>query len=486
MNIFKRVRLSLVNRKGKTLILMLIIFLIGNVIAGAVSINNASRQVEKSIKMQLGATASIDINFGDGMSSTIPEPIPLKVIEEISNLDEVKSAKYDLSVQLASDKYENYKAENQDMEFSGGITMSPSIGMVDSLNVRGYANQVDQELIDEKIIISEGEYPVDNGDISEIMISEEYAKLNGLKVGDEIILSSYVTEFSESTNKSYPNYFADHTYKISGVFKVTPQISNDPMQAFGEELQHNTAYVTFDSVYALDLIKAKKMFEAGYDFCQTETACLGMLMPKFELSSVDDIDSFVEKSSLLLDLDKYEISTSKDTYNQVAGSVENMKDMSDAVLFFGTIAAVVILSLVLFLFTRDRKHEFGIYQALGESRLKSSLQLVMEVFIVAIISVSFALLSGNVLAKNISTKMINQQISQQEQNMSNMMGGISFIPSGGINGGLSETQVMENFKIEMSSDYVISFYSIMLLSSTGAALIASVYIMRLKPREILL
>lgn len=50
MNFLKRALLSIQRRKGKSIILFLVIFILGNLMAGAIAIQQATRGVETNIK----------------------------------------------------------------------------------------------------------------------------------------------------------------------------------------------------------------------------------------------------------------------------------------------------------------------------------------------------------------------------------------------------------------------------------------------------
>lgn len=63
MNFMKRAFLSLIRRKGKSLILLVIIFILSNVMAGSIAIGQASRNVEKTMKQQLGANATVELDW---------------------------------------------------------------------------------------------------------------------------------------------------------------------------------------------------------------------------------------------------------------------------------------------------------------------------------------------------------------------------------------------------------------------------------------
>ena len=63
MNFWQRALKSISRRKGKSFILFLVIFILGNVIAGAVAIQQSTGNVEKVTKEKLGARAILDVDY---------------------------------------------------------------------------------------------------------------------------------------------------------------------------------------------------------------------------------------------------------------------------------------------------------------------------------------------------------------------------------------------------------------------------------------
>ena len=88
MNYLKRAWLSVTRRKGKSLLLFIIIFILSNVIAGAVSIQQATQNVEKTIKNKMGATVTLRLdyeNMKDGDYENI-ENLKMKTITAVREL----------------------------------------------------------------------------------------------------------------------------------------------------------------------------------------------------------------------------------------------------------------------------------------------------------------------------------------------------------------------------------------------------------------
>ena len=102
MNYMKRAWLSVTRKRGKSAILFAVILILGNVIAGAIAVNQSTQNVEKQIKNQLGSLATIEIDYeklansDGGASMEEIQPLSEDLIKQIGERSEVKQ--YDLSL----------------------------------------------------------------------------------------------------------------------------------------------------------------------------------------------------------------------------------------------------------------------------------------------------------------------------------------------------------------------------------------------------
>ena len=103
MNYFKRGMASITRRKGKSLILFAVIFILGNVMAGAIAIDQGTKSVESTIKKKLGSVATVTMDHdrlqkdaaeNEKAYDEATEPSE-KTLNEIGKLEEV--AYYDYS-----------------------------------------------------------------------------------------------------------------------------------------------------------------------------------------------------------------------------------------------------------------------------------------------------------------------------------------------------------------------------------------------------
>ena len=174
--------------------------------------------------------------------------------------------------------------------------------------------------------------------------------------------------------------------------------------------------------------------------------------------------------------------TSRDTYNLVAGPIESLSTISNIVLIVSVIVSIIILTLVIVLFLKDRKHEIGIYVSLGEVKWKMITQIVLEVFVVAILAVSLSLLSGIKLGKVISDEVLKSAMIKEEEVVDSQLEKI-----GSVNReNLQMEDVTSQVTFTMDANYIISVYGTSLIVIVLSSAIPIMYILRMDPKKILM
>ncbi|MEG2253827.1 MAG: ABC transporter permease, partial [Vagococcus sp.] len=128
MNFIKRGLASITRRKGKSIILFAVILILGNVMAGAIAIDQGTKSVESSIKKKLGAVATItqdveqiekDAKNDDSVYEKITMP-KQETLSEIGKLDEVNYYDYSLTTYINTMKLKMAQSKNQDFIVGDG------------------------------------------------------------------------------------------------------------------------------------------------------------------------------------------------------------------------------------------------------------------------------------------------------------------------------------------------------------------------------
>ncbi|MFD1416696.1 ABC transporter permease [Oceanobacillus jeddahense] len=487
MNFIKRAFLGVTRKKGKSLILLAVIFILGNLISGAISIQQATGNVESTIKERLGAAATVDMDYKawesmseEEMETAEMEELGVDLIEQIGELPYVKYYDYNMSNWFGSESLEPYQEETDEgfMEYEDNIPF----------NLKGinYAPVIDfeegkGELADGRVFTDE---EIDSG-ASVAIISQKLAEQNNLEVGDTFTLLSAVYDYSEETDEEEIIDSRDVVLEVIGLFdpqsgKEDAEDKNeDSDMFFMEDFDYqNTMYVPNEIILAEEKFLWEVYAEDDPELAEMlEEESMEYYMPIYYLNNPEDIEPFEEEVAPLLP-ELYTVISASDQYDDISGPMESMSTLSKYVLLVAIIATILITGLVVLLFLRDRKRELGIYLSLGEKRGKVVGQILIEVLAVAVIGITLSLFTGNLLAGQVSDTMMKADDNQEE-----FYGGYYYE---GMENNLTVDDVMDSYEVSLNSSYVLGFYGIGLLTILISTIIPLIYIVRLNPKKILM
>ncbi len=495
MDFKQRALKSITRRKGKSLILFFVVFILGNVIAGAVAIQQSTVNVEKETKRSMGAVTSVQMDYEayDKKMSNLteeemetfdyPKSPKAEVYQQIGNLSYVKRYELFLTTSTGTTKFKGVTSEN--VGYGGTPYM---------FTIKGFNQKEFLDVTEGLIKITQGDGFTDN-DIKNgsnaAIISQDVAEANSLSVGDTFVLDATTEVFGipeetgESEEPAQPTTInADFPMKVAGIFTVAkkdPNAQQNQAQEHENEWraleQLNTIYTTEEAARELSQ-KMNAAFASGMEGASGDSE--DYYQTTYILNSPDDIEAFREDANALLP-EFFQVVASSDQYEQVAGGLTKLNTISKYVVIVAVIATLLILSLVVLLFMRDRKHELGIYLSFGESRGKVITQIVLELLMISSIALVLSLITGNFLGGAISQSLIQSDwISNSSQE------GMMYYGSNLMQNSLSFMDVQQAYKVTFSIGYIVTY----LLVGVGTVLLSAVlpllYILRLNPKKIMM
>lgn len=491
MNFIKRGFLGITRKKGKSLILLAVIFILGNLISGAISIQQATGNVEASIKERLGAAATLEMDYEaiDKMSeSELTEfefqNIGVDLIKQIGELSYVKYYDYSMSIYLGSESIKAYQGEGMDDDFEHH---GPSMDfMLKGIN---YAPVIDFEekkgkLIDGRVFTQE---EIDKG-TSVAIISKKLAEKNDLHIGDTFTLANAIYDYDDETEEDILLDSEDVVLEIIGLFDSQSikedqgDSSENGMMDWMDMDYQNTVYVPNEIVGNENRYQMEAYMEMDEEFAammEEDEGAFESYTPLFVLSNPEDSKAFEEEVAPLLP-DLYIVISATDQYDSIAGPIASMSKLAKYVLYVAVVATVLITGLVVLLFLRDRKRELGIYLSLGERRGRVVGQILIEVMVVAIIGITLSLFSGNLLAGQVSDTMMKADDNNSSYDDVIYYGHSEFQTN------LTTEDVLDSYEVKLNSSYVLGFYVIGLLTILISTIIPLIYIVRLNPKKILM
>ena len=254
--------------------------------------------------------------------------------------------------------------------------------------------------------------------------------------------------------------------------KTPEEVSNESWQAME---QINTIYAPNKLVQSLNAQMQEKIWKmpledvAGNEYYQST----------YILNSIDDLEAFREEANALITKEYYHVVASSDQYDQIAGGMQKLGKISGYVVIIAVAAALMIISLIVLLFLRDRKHELGIYLSLGESRAKIIGQILVELLLTSALALILSLITGNLLASGISGSLLQMDWLNGAQDgvmyYGNMMGN-----------NITTEEIQNAYNVTFSFGYIVSYLLIGLGTVLLSVIVPLLYILRLNPKKIMM
>lgn len=284
--------------------------------------------------------------------------------------------------------------------------------------------------------ISEGKN-IEENDRNSIIIHEEFAKQNNLKLGDEVDL--------ELLDMEKNGKIKSHKFKIIGFFSGKKQ---ETYTGLSSDFSENMVFVDYSTSQGI-LNKSENNKIANK-----------ILMYS---SSLESTDLALKKiKELKIDESRYSIEKDNHAFEESLDSVSGIKHIIKIMTYSIMLGGMVVLSLILILWLRERIYEIGIFLSIGTTKIQIIMQFIFELIFISIPSIISSLFLGNLLLKVIVEGFINSDNS--------MIFGGSLINKSSFM--LNITTLVESYLI---------LISIIVLS----VVIASSLILIKKPKEIL-
>ena len=360
MSIFNRAYLYIIRKKVRSSILFLIVTLISFFLLSGSVLNTTVNNISKNLYK--------DVNFGFNIESVDKsnkeiEKDTLKKIEELKGIT-TKNYIFSKPVTVVGKKVVQ---ENQNITLNDEIKNNSNLVMLNGIT----ASKSNIDFKSEVLKLENGRH-IEENDKNKIMIHEKFAQLNNVNLGDKIKLSQ---EGKTLELEVVGIYSGEKTNTFNG-------LSSDFIE--------NTVYTDYKSSQELsNLIANNKVTSVEY----------GVEDP----TKLDDVIKTVEN----LGLSNLTVSKSNKNYELITSSVESITKITNMIRMGSVVVGVVILSLILMFWVRERTYEIGILLSLGTSKVNLVLQFIVEVLLVTIFGLMIAhgieIAAINYLASNVGS-----------------------------------------------------------------------------------
>jgi len=500
------------------MILFLIIFLLGTISLSAVSAYRMTRNTEENLWASLPAVVTIEedqaalaseIDWQPGQSYfTWPTPpaITHELVEEIAELSYVRHADISLRRSLFSrnlNRHWDLEANVRDQQ----SLRSMRIYHLEEFDVRGVTQSDFSELNFGIIQVTAGSNftaeHITNG-MPVAIISQELASANSLAVGSFITLEEIISKGSSNISNWYDDDNIINSLAIEleviGIYDLQGNLPE-----FADIHIDETTFYAGD-IIAHELNMLNKIYIPYKILRQMENFAIDT-MENFWHEEVNPMS--VENILILNDprnlLNFHEAAAGilpefltirdvTESFENVMVAMDQIGEAAAFILIFLIGASLLLLTFLIMLLLRNRKHEIGIYLALGEEKKRVTFLFIAEVLIVAIVAAALSLFINQFVSAEISQHMVMQEMAniQVESPVQAVVSedGVFmrevhlldwFVPE------VREIEEMiEVFDISLAVIDIFVFYGVTIFIAVSSTILSTLYIMRLKPKEILI
>ena len=359
-------------KRNRTLIIFIILTIVLSCLYSCLTIMKSSNEIEKALYES--SNSSISITKKDGNYFNVNE---FKDIEKIKEIEE-KIIQYDGLAKLKDAKVvsgeQRINREDLSDEFKNVVSLEAT------------NNTKRNILFSSGVFTMKEGKNIEENDKNSIIVHEEFAKQNNLKLGDEVELELLDIEKSGKIKS--------HKFKIIGIFSGK---KHETYTGLSSDFSENMVFVDYSTSQEI-LNKSENNKIANKILMYSSSAeSTDLALNKLKELKIDESKYFVEKDS----------NAFEESLEAVSGIKHIIKIMTYSIMLGG----MVVLSLILILWLRERIYEIGIFLSIGISKIQIIMQFIFELIFISIPSIISSLFLGNVLLKVIVDGFIDSENS---------------------------------------------------------------------------
>lgn len=439
MRIWKRAWLHTVRKKGKTALMFLILLTIATLILTCLAIRSATDTAALNIRKSLMGGFTVN---GKHLDSFLDESAVLKILEQSGMRDQYNLRSYGLA------EYRNLNGQKLKTIIKDGTQASKDFEHAGKL-ISATHSDLDTYFTEAGFELIEGRH-ITAGDKNAVIVSDEFARMNGLKLGDPLLLGDLS---SDKETKA----------EIVGTFKPKKEMESKDM-APPEEWYENICFAD-DETYS------RLTFDSGNHYQYGD----------FYVDDPAQLDSILEKVKAIpgMDWEKCTFTKNDADYLHAKTELQALQNLVTVIVLILIAVSVAMLALILLLWVRARIQEIGMLLAMGIGKGNIILQHIAELLLIAIFAFALSFAASSLIAQQVGdTLMVRAAIEDR-------------VTENDLTDGTSKEQETDKSPILESIDISVSASDLLLVYGIGTGMIllsvalASYPILRLKPKEIL-
>lgn len=455
----KRAFFYTTRKRGKTLILLLTLFVISTFVLTGLSILAAADQSALSLRQSVGGSIKLELDkdnrqnwtYQQGVGGTLVGYTGTPITD--ADIEKIMSVKGIRSYNGVGDG----SVFAMDFSFISGFSFGPGsdysrLPSVSNSEYFNYFRRGAFKLVEGRHITPEDDHAV--------LISTALAERNGLKLGDTITVQCCYDA------GGYPNV----SLKIVGIYKSTLDDGGFTTTSTDKRNRLIIDHKAMQEIMMHDVIQ----YDNGVEFFVDD--------PR----DIDKIAAQIQK--LDLDWSCFKLTVDNTAYEAVASSLTAMQRMVTGLIIGILIVSIGILALILNMWIKQRTHETGILLSIGVSKVKIVAQYILETLMIAVIAFGLSYFSSGAIAQGTSNLLFSQVAETQPiPEIETPDDGTEYLDITGqyIPYDTSDMVAPDSIEVHVTAEHLLWVYLLGITICTAAVVLASLPVVKMKPKNIL-
>lgn len=397
------------------------------------------------------------------------DTIDNEVIDEVLKTPGIAdySANVEVVANLKSEdgQYYNLAENRQNYYSSPQAHVAPIQGWTSLHQCSYFANGI--------LEVTQGEM-FSSGATGQAVISRELAELNGLDVGDHIILEIN----RDVTGIDFPAEKQECVFEVAGIFDILKEQQIDQYTGQRQMLQ-NWVFVDSRTLlpYLNDLLESIGMAPLGYE------------KVTFSVEDPAEMDAIIKgvQSNHEINWNCFKIEFDNASYQSAENALNGMNNSIRITVVLIVLAGIAVLILLFSIWAKLRVRETGVMLALGESKGGILAQRMVEIALIAVLAFGCSYLVSSMAANRVGNMLLTQANGQiiPESPTNTIQAGMPITSDDFDLSPVFAAPKVEKLEVTITGDIFSAVYGLGALAALLSVCVASIPIMRMKPNEIL-
>ena len=348
----------ILRKRNRTIIVFIILTVVLSCLYSCLNISKSTSNLEKDLYKISNTSLSITKNNGDTFETN-----------QFKELDKIKEIKEIITVYDGLARTTNIKVVDGTQLIERDDLSDEYKNM---LSVEANNNSEKNNLFSSGVFtIIKGRH-INNNDRGKILIHKELAEKNKLNLNDKIKLE--LIDFNNSKKKM------EYEFEIIGIFTGKKQ---EKYTGLSSDFSENMVFIDYESSQ-----KALNKPENNKIVSKLEIFSDSSENTKVALNKIKKIKTAWSQ---------YNVSSDNNVLEETLESIDGIKHIINIMTYSIMLSGIIVLSLILILWLRERMHEIGVLLSIGVSKIKIVTQFILELLFISLPSLVLSLFLGNVI-----------------------------------------------------------------------------------------